>query len=97
MEIGLYTLSVLHEKMRSTVGDNTPVYHERYLKESLQKNYGNSILFTNQECRKNVACFSSCVSKSSETIISQQEIMMRIRREPLLEQQLHLLQMISNV
>ena len=63
MESGLYTLSELHEKMRSMVDDNTPVYHERYLKESLQKYYGNSILFSNQERRKDVAGFSSCVSE----------------------------------
>ena len=45
MESGLYTVSQLHEQMKSMLGDDVPVYHERYLKESLQRYYGDGILF----------------------------------------------------
>ena len=48
--------------MKTIVGDDIPVYHERYLKEALEKYYGDSIFITNQERRKNVVCFRSCTA-----------------------------------
>jgi len=45
---GVYTVSQLHD---------LPVYHVKYLKQALEKHYGNSIFNTNQEHRKDVVCF----------------------------------------
>lgn len=54
MESGVYTVSQLHEQMKTLVGDDLPVYHEKYLKQALERHYGNSIFITNQEHRKDV-------------------------------------------
>ena len=62
LESGVYTVGQLHEQMKTIVGDDIPVYHERYLKEALEKYYGDSIFITNQERRKNVVCFRSCTA-----------------------------------
>ena len=34
MESGVYTVSQLHEPMKTLAGDDLPVYHERYLKQA---------------------------------------------------------------
>ena len=41
MESGVYTVSQLHEQMKTFVGDDLPVYHEKYLKQALERHYGN--------------------------------------------------------
>ena len=35
MESGVYTVSQLHEQMKTLVDDDLPVYHEKYLKQAL--------------------------------------------------------------
>ena len=62
MESGVYTVSQLHEQMKSIVGNDLPVYQERYLKQALERHYGESIFITNQERRKDVVCFRSCTA-----------------------------------
>ena len=62
MESGVYTVSQLHEQMKTLAGDDLPVYHERYLKQALEKHYGNSIFITNQEHKKNIVCFRNCTA-----------------------------------
>ena len=62
MESGVYTVSQLYDQMKTIAGDDTPVYHERYLKEALERYYGDSIFITNQERRKDVVCFRKLYS-----------------------------------
>jgi hypothetical protein len=62
MESGVYTVSQLHEQMKTLVDDDLPVYHEKYLKQALERHYGNSIFVTNQEHRKDVVCFRNCTA-----------------------------------
>ena len=62
MESGVYTVSQLHEQTKKLAGDDLPVYHERYLKQALEKHYGNSLFITNQEHRKNIVCFRNCTA-----------------------------------
>lgn len=62
MESGVYTVSQLHEQMKTIVSDDLPVYHEKYLKQALERHYGNSIFITNQEHRKDVVCFRNCTA-----------------------------------
>ncbi len=62
MESGVYTVSQLHEQMKTLVDDDLPVYHEKYLKQALERHYGNIIFITNQEHRKDVVCFRNCTA-----------------------------------
>ena len=62
MESGVYTVRQLHEQMKTIVGDDHPVYHEKYLKELLKRYYGETIFITNQERRKDVVCFKNCTA-----------------------------------
>ena len=59
MESGVYTVKELYQQMMIIAGEGIPVYHERYLKESLLKYYGDAIFISNQERRKDVVCFRS--------------------------------------
>ena len=60
MESGVYAVSQLHEQMKTLAGDD--LHHEKYLKQALEKHYGNSIFITNQEHRKNIVCFRNCTA-----------------------------------
>lgn len=62
LESGVYTISDLHNKMKEMVGEESPVYQERYLKDNLQKYYGESIFITNEERRTDVVCFRRCTA-----------------------------------
>lgn len=59
LESGVYTVSELHSQMKLLVSDDTPVYQMRYLKDSIQKYYGDRIFITNEERRKDVICFKN--------------------------------------
>ncbi len=64
MESGVYTVKQLHEQTKTIVGDDHHVYHDRYLKESLKKYlyYGETIVITNEERRKDVVFFRNCTA-----------------------------------
>lgn len=63
MESGVYTINQLQEQMATLAGDELPVYHQKYLKQALEKHYGNSLFITNQGHRKDVVCFRNCTSE----------------------------------
>ena len=62
MESGVFTISQLHEQMKTLVGDDLPVYHEKYFKQALKRHYGSSLFISNQEHRKDVVCFRNCTA-----------------------------------
>ena len=63
MESGVFTVGQLHEQMKTLVGDDLPVCHEKYLKQALDRHYGSSLfIINNQEHRKDVVCFRNCTA-----------------------------------
>ena len=43
MESGLFTVSQLHKQMKTSIGDDIPVYHKKYLKQAIERHYGSSL------------------------------------------------------
>lgn len=89
MESGVYTVRQLHEQMKTIVGDDHPVYHEKYLKELLKRYYGETIFITNQERRKDVVCFKNCTASILRDHHEMQTDNEEEKKKPSSKQQLH--------